>query len=75
MNIAEKYNIPLYCGEYGVIDQAPLEDTLRWLTDINTVFMEYKIGRALWSYREMSFGLVDDHYHDIKDKMIQIITS
>lgn len=75
VNIAEKYNIPLYCGEYGVIDQAPLEDTLRWLTDINTVFAEYKIGRALWSYREMSFGLVDDHYHDIKDKMIQIITS
>ena len=32
---AEERNVPLYCGEYGVIDQAPLEDTVRWYQDIH----------------------------------------
>lgn len=75
VDIAERRNVPLYCGEYGVIDQAPLEDTLRWLADINHVFQEYKIGRAIWTYKKMSFGLTDDHYRDKKDEMIRLITS
>lgn len=35
---AEHFDVPLYCGEYGVIDQAPPEDTIRWFHDINSVF-------------------------------------
>lgn len=75
IEIAERYHVPLYCGEYGVIDQAPLEDTVRWLADINEVFIKYKIGRALWTYKDMSFGLTDSHYCDRKDEIIQIVTS
>ena len=75
VKIAEKYNVALYCGEYGVIEHAPTKDTLCWLSDINTVFNEYGIGRALWSYKDMSFGILNDHYHDIINKMIDIVTS
>ena len=54
---AEKYNVPLYCGEYGVIDLATKEDTLEWYKTINKIFTKYNIGRAAWSYKSMNFGL------------------
>lgn len=70
---AVKRDIPLYCGEYGVIDQAPLPDTLRWLTDINKIFKKYNIGRALWTYKSKDFGIMDAHYRDIKNEMITLL--
>lgn len=65
VRVAEERNVSLYCGEYGVIDQAPTADTLRWFKDINTAFEKYGIGRAAWSYKQMDFGLSDEHYKDI----------
>ena len=70
---AEERNVPLYCGEYGVIDLAPAPDTLRWLKDINAAFAKYGIGRALWTYKVHSFGLVDAHYDDIREEMIKVL--
>ncbi len=67
---AQANNVPLYCGEYGVIDQAPLDSTVNWLKDIHTVFEKYQIGRALWTYKKKDFGLTDEHYAPIKEKMI-----
>ena len=34
---AEKDNVPLYCGEYGVIELADHQAMLRWLRDIHAV--------------------------------------
>ncbi len=45
----------LYCGEFGVIDQAPRADRDRWMKDVYELFDEYKIGSALWTYRKMDF--------------------
>lgn len=67
---AEKYDVPLYCGEYGVIDRAPVQDTLRWLKDITAVFNRHGIGRALWNYKCKDFGLIDAHYDAVRDMMI-----
>ena len=52
---AESRNVPLYCGEYGVIDKASPEDALRWYSMIHAAFEKYGIGRAAWSYRQMDF--------------------
>lgn len=71
---AEKYDVPLYCGEYGVIDEAPLGDTLRWLQDIHTVFEKHGISRALWSYKQMNFGLSGEHYDNIRAAFISMET-
>jgi endoglucanase len=49
----------LYCGEYGVIDAAPTESSIRWHRDFADIMKELKIGRAVWSYKNMNFGLVD----------------
>lgn len=73
LEYAEKKNVPLYCGEYGVIDLANNEDKLRWLVDIHSVFNKYGIGRALWNYKEKDFGLVDESFASIKDDFIKIV--
>lgn len=70
---AEKYNVALYCGEYGVIDRADTKSTLNWFKDINKVFNYYGIGRAVWSYKKMDFGIIDDHYKDIYSELIKYL--
>ncbi len=70
---AEKNNVSLYCGEYGVIDKADTLSTLNWIKDINYAFEYYGIGRALWSYKKMDFGLIDDHYEKIFSEMIKYL--
>ena len=69
---AEKAGVPIYCGEYGVIDRAPAEDSLRWLQTANAVFDQYGIGRALWTYRQMDFGLMDPHYDSIREGFLAL---
>lgn len=65
VTVAEERGVALYCGEYGVIDQAPPDGTLRWFKDIHQVFEKYHIGRAAWSYKEMDFGIEGPHYASV----------
>ncbi|MCM1334851.1 MAG: cellulase family glycosylhydrolase [Bacteroides sp.] len=71
--LAEKYDLPLYCGEYGVIDQADPESTLRWYRDIHAAHEKYGIARAAWSYKEMDFGLIDPHYEGIINELTELL--
>lgn len=73
VKIAEERNVALYCGEYGVIDTAKLEDTLNWYNDIHTVFEKYGIGRAAWTYKDMNFGLSGEHYKPVIEKIIKLL--
>ncbi|MBQ2309652.1 MAG: cellulase family glycosylhydrolase [Erysipelotrichales bacterium] len=73
IKVAEERNVPLYCGEYGVIDLASPEDTVKWFESIHTVFENHHIGRACWSYKEMDFGLVDAHYDDVRKNLIKLL--
>lgn len=59
IDIAKKYDVPVYCGEYGVILHAPDESALNWYRDIHSVFEEYRIARAAWTYKSMSFGVIN----------------
>ena len=69
---AEKQGVPLYCGEYGVIDRADPEDALSWFRMIHTAFEKYGIGRAAWSYRQMDFGLSDARMDDVREELIKV---
>ncbi len=71
--IAEKHNVPLYCGEYGVIDQANPEATVRWFRDINAAFEKYHIARACWTYKDKDFGLVDPHYAPVAEHLVKLL--
>lgn len=66
--------VPLYCGEFGVIDQAPVKYTLRWFEDVLSVFSEYDIAHAMWTYKEKDFGLTGKHYDPIREQLISILT-
>ena len=68
-NVA-KLDLPLYCGEYGVIDRAPAEDSARWYKDIHKALAAHGIGRALWSYKEMDFGIMGQHYAEIRQAVL-----
>lgn len=69
--VAEKYNVPLYCGEYGVIDQADRASTLEWYKQIHAALDELKIARAAWTYKKMDFGIIDALNDDIREELIQ----
>ena len=64
---------PLYCGEYGVIDLASPEDTLRWYRAIHAVFERHGIARAAWSYKGMDFGLTDPRLDGMRDELITLL--
>lgn len=69
VQVAKERDVALYCGEYGVIDLADPEDAVKWYQAIHTVFEEYGIGRAAWTYRAMDFGLEGAHYQDVLEEI------
>lgn len=65
---AEKYDVPLYCGEYGVIELADATECQKWHQDIHEAFAYYGIGHAVWSYKKMDFGIEDRNLQGIFKK-------
>ena len=51
IEVAKKYNLKMYCGEYGCINVAPHEDKIRWYKDMYTLFERHGIARANWDYK------------------------
>ena len=70
---AEKNHTCLYCGEYGVIENASPEDTLKWYRAIHEVLESHEISRAAWSYKEMNFGLSDSRLDSVRAELIQVL--
>lgn len=73
IEVSEKYNVPIYCGEYGVIDCADLPSTVNWYRDINAAFEKLGIPRAAWTYKSKDFGLIDDHYADVCQDIVKLL--
>ena len=73
VRVAEERNVALYCGEFGVINNATAEDSLKWYKMICSCFDKNGIGRAAWSYKEMDFGISDDHMNSVRDEIINAI--
>lgn len=70
---AEKRNVRLYCGEYGVIDKASTKDTLEWYRLISSIFNKYGIGRSAWSFRQMDFGLSDERLDSSRSELLKYL--
>ena len=73
LKTAQERNVALYCGEYGVINLADAQDTLKWFRVINSVFAKYGIGRAAWSYKKMDFGLADAHLDSVRTELLKCL--
>ena len=73
LEAARKNGTSLYCGEYGVIDRADPEDTVRWFRMIHDAFERHGIARCVWSYREMDFGLTDPRLDGVRANLIRLL--
>ena len=64
---AKKYNLQLFCGEWGVFEPVDRELAYKWTKDMLTVFDENDIAWTTWCY-DADFGFWDQQKHDFKDK-------
>lgn len=67
---ASSLGVPLYCGEYGVIDRVSPEDTLRWYQCIHGVLERLGISRAAWTYKALDFGLSDERLDPVRSQIL-----
>lgn len=70
---ARQHGVDVYCGEYGVIDRATPEDTVKWFRTINSVFEKHGISRAAWSYKQMDFGLSDSRLDGVREEIVKYL--
>jgi len=70
---AEKENCELYCGEFGVIDVVPPEEAVKWFRDLHKVFERHGIAHAMWSWKQMDFGLIDERMDGVRDELLTLL--
>lgn len=64
---AKKYDLQLFCGEWGVYEPVDRELAYKWTKDMLTVFKENNIAWTTWCY-DADFGFWDQQKHQFKDK-------
>ena len=75
IEVAKKYNLQLFCGEWGVFEPVDRELAYKWTKDILTVFKENNIAWTTWCY-DADFGFWDQEKHDFKDKgLVDLLTA
>jgi endoglucanase len=52
-----KQGFTLYCGEFGVFEQAPRSSRLNWTADVVEFFSQLGVGWAYWNYKWLDFGI------------------
>ena len=70
--IAKKYNLPLYCGEWGCLTTVPDAARFQWFRDVKSVLEENDIGWATWEYKS-DFGIINKQGTE-ETMLIKILT-
>ena len=72
---AKKYDLQLFCGEWGVYEPVDRELAYNWYRDMLTVFDEYNIAWTTWCY-DADFGFWDQQRHSFKDRpLVELLMS
>ncbi len=71
LEVAKRYGLQVYCGEYGCINSTPEADRNRWFSDMDELFEEKGIARTVWDYKG-GFGIIKNGRPD--ETMIRILT-
>lgn len=58
MEVAKKYGLPLYCGEWGCYSATPDSIRWQWYRDVRACLEKNEIAWANWDYKG-GFGIVD----------------
>ncbi len=67
IEVAQKYGLQLFCGEWGVYEPVDRELAYKWTKDMLSVFDEFDIAWTTWCY-DADFGFWDQQKNDYKDK-------
>lgn len=59
LDFARRTGRELYCGEFGVADWIDPASRRAWLADFMGILRDNNVGRSIWSYKQVDFGLVD----------------
>ena len=73
LDFAQQIGRDLYCGEFGVIEYVEPKSRQNWHADLLSVLREYAIGCAVWSYKQMDFGLVDAQGKVVDSTLLEIL--
>ena len=70
-DFSEKYNVPVYCGEFGISTDCFKEggNGIQWVSDILDVFFENGIHFDYHSYHEEMFGLYMNGSWNFPDRL------
>ena len=72
---AKKYDLQLFCGEWGVYEPVDRELAYNWYRDVLTVFDEFDIAWTTWCY-DADFGFWDQQRHCYKDyPLVELLMS
>ena len=72
---AKKYDLQLFCGEWGVYEPVDRELAYNWTRDMLTVFDEFNIAWTTWCY-DADFGFWDQQRHTYKDRpLVELLMS
>lgn len=74
INKAKQLGLPLYCGEFGIVEEAPKKDRLIWYQDMIELFNETGIAYANWNYKSGNFGLIDGNGEQRREELISIVS-
>lgn len=72
VDIANKYGLKLYCGEYGAFPTTDLSMRVVYYKDLISVFDKYDIAWTHWNYKN-DFPLVDEDLKPITELMQVLI--
>ena len=72
VDFSKRTGQPAYCGEFGVYEGAPMSTRINWTRDFIDLLNENNIGRALWTYKALDFGLVDKNGKIINQELVEI---
>ena len=64
---AKKYDLQLFCGEWGVYEPVERDLAYAWTKDMMKVFTENNIAWTTWCY-DADFGFWDQKSHSFKDQ-------
>lgn len=54
LTYSKKWNVPLWCGEFGAFGNAPDGSSDRWIRDVSQIFEKNNIPWIIWTWREGS---------------------
>jgi endoglucanase len=73
LKVAKKYDLPLYCGEWGCLSTVPRKARLQWYADVRHILEKNKIAWANWDYKG-GFGIIGRGGQP-DEQFIQVLTS